>query len=37
MLVETPLPSDIHGPTLAELITDSCPETCCVLKEKMVF
>lgn len=22
MMVETPLPSDIHGPTLAALITD---------------
>lgn len=34
MLVETPLPSEIHGPTLVALITDSVVLKTAVLKEK---
>lgn len=37
MLVETPLPSEIHGPTLAALITDSVVLKITVLKEKKWF
>lgn len=38
ILVETPLPSEIHGPTLAALITNSVVLKTAVLKEKkMVF